>query len=126
MNRSRYVIVALTLAIGVGVASAASTPAPVRTEIEALLGRLEASGCEFNRNGTWYKSTEAKTHLLRKLEYIEGRTTLKNTEQFIEIVASSSSSSGKAYQVRCQGATPTLSAQWLKVELEALRTAGKK
>ena len=35
------------------------------------MSRLEASGCEFNRNGSWYTPTEAKSHLLRELKYLE-------------------------------------------------------
>lgn len=33
-------------------AFAEPTPAPVRAEIEAILNRLEASACRFQRNGT--------------------------------------------------------------------------
>jgi hypothetical protein len=33
---------------------AAPTVAPVRAEIDALLARLEASGCRFGRNEEWH------------------------------------------------------------------------
>ena len=42
-----------------------------RAEIEGLMSRLEASGCEFNRNGTWYTAAEAASHLQRKAKYLE-------------------------------------------------------
>lgn len=42
----------------------------VREEINALLNRLANSGCQFNRNGSWYTPVDAKTHLTRKLDYL--------------------------------------------------------
>ncbi|MGE5668635.1 MAG: hypothetical protein ACM338_10620 [Betaproteobacteria bacterium] len=43
--------------------TAATIAAPlaptVQTEIDGLLGRLEASACEIDRNGTWYGAAEA-------------------------------------------------------------------
>lgn len=40
------------------------TPAPVPGEIDALLNRLETSGCLLQRNGSWHDSARAKAHLL--------------------------------------------------------------
>jgi hypothetical protein len=73
----------------------------VRTEINALLERLETSGCEFNRDGTWYPAPEAKPHLRRKLGYLEDRGMAQTTEQFTEWAASGSSMSGQPYFIRC-------------------------
>jgi hypothetical protein len=95
--------------------------APVRAEIDALLARLQASGCEFNRNGKWHDGADAQAHLLRKLEYIEDRTTVRSTEQFIDLAASTSSRSGKPYLVRCAGTPPVESRAWLREQLEILR-----
>jgi Family of unknown function (DUF5329) len=102
---------------------AAPTPVPVRAEIDALLARLEISGCQFSRNGTWHSGSKTKEHLLRKLKYIEDRGTVQSTEQFIELAASSSSSSGKPYEVQCGSAAPIKSQQWLTNELAALRSS---
>jgi hypothetical protein len=104
-------------------AVAAPTSAPMRTEINALLDSLQSSGCQFNRNGSWYSGSEAKDHLLRKLGYIEGRNTIRSTEQFIELAASRSSSSGQAYQVRCDGQAPVASQDWLTRQLATIRRA---
>lgn len=109
----------------VAAALAAPTPAPVRAEIDALLLRLETSGCDLSRNGTWHKPTEARAHLVRKLEYLEGKTTLRSTEQFIELAASSSSASGKPYLVKCGAAAAQLSAQWLNAQLAVMRGAAR-
>lgn len=100
----------------------AATPAPVRSEIGALLARLDSSGCRFNRNGDWHSGAEAKGHLLRKLDAIEGKTTVGSTERFIELAATRSSSSGKDYQVQCGAAVPQPSAVWLGAQLRLLRT----
>lgn len=104
-------------------AIAGPTAAPVRAEIDTLLSKLQTSGCQFNRNGSWYSGAEAKSHLLRKLEYFEDKGTVKNTEQFIELAASKSSSSGKPYQVKCGNAAAAPSSHWLNTELQAIRAA---
>jgi Family of unknown function (DUF5329) len=111
--------------LALGTALADPTAAPVRTEIDALLTTLQSSGCAFNRNGTWHGAAEAKGHLLRKLDYIEGKSTVKSTEQFIELAATKSSSSGKPYQVRC-GSAVVDSQPWLTRQLAALRSARAK
>jgi hypothetical protein len=102
-------------------ALAAAAPSPARPEIDALLARLQASGCSFNRNGTWYGAADARKHLLRKLEYLEDRDLVRTSEQFIERAGSGSSMSGKPYLVRCGGAAPVESRVWLGNELKALR-----
>lgn len=115
--------ISLLLGFACSAALAAPTPGPVRAEIDALLVRLQASGCEFNRNGSWYSGAEAKVHLTRKLEYLEGKSALQNTEQFIDLAASASSSSGKPYEVKCAGSAPTPSRQWLSRELATVRSS---
>jgi hypothetical protein len=100
---------------------AAPTAPAVRAEIDQLLARLEVSGCRFNRNGSWYPAAEAKTHLLRKLEYFEGRSGVASTEQFIELAASRSSVSGKPYLVQCASAAAVKSGEWLTLRLQEMR-----
>jgi hypothetical protein len=122
MSLRRSIAITITVAV-MHAALAAPTPAPVRTEIDALLARLESSGCEFYRNGTWYDAEKAKAHLLMKLRYLEAGQTLESTEQFIELAATASSLSGQPYEVRCAGGPPMPSAQWLGAELVELRSA---
>ena len=95
--------------------------AAIQAEIDKLMAALESSGCEFNRNGSWYTAKDAKKHLLQKLSYINGRMTLKSTEQFIELGAATSSVSGKAYLVRCAGGPPIESQKWLLLQLKEIR-----
>lgn len=108
-------------------AAAAPTPPAVRAEIDALMAKMSASNCQFERNGSWHNAADARQHLLRKLDYIEKRReTLASAEQFIDVAASKSSFSGKPYRVKCAGAAPVPSREWLNRELKALRAAGHK
>lgn len=121
----RAAVIALLLSVYSTASLAGPTPPAVRTEIDAVLARLVSSGCEFERNGSWYKAQEARTHLIRKLEYLEGKTTLASTEHFIKMAGASSSASGKAYQVRCPGKGAEPSEAWLNTELQAVRRAAR-
>lgn len=112
------------LAFGLATSAATGGAAPaVRTEVDALLSRLQASSCEFGRNGSWYSAAEARTHLARKLEYLDARNAIRSTEQFIALGASTSSRSGQPYLVRCPPAPAVESSVWLSRELERLRAA---
>jgi len=95
----------------------------VRAEIDVLLARLQASGCEFNRNGSWHTASDAKAHLLRKLEYIEGKSAVQSTEQFIDLAASTSSVTDTPYLVKCGSAAPVPSGTWLHLELRSIRSS---
>jgi hypothetical protein len=106
--------------------AAAAALAPVaRAEIDALMSKLEASACEFNRNGTWYTAAEAKSHLLRKLKYLEDRGALQSAEEFIELAASNSSLSGRPYLVKCGDDPPLGSGKWLRSQLQIVRSEGR-
>ncbi len=112
-----------------GQTSASAFAAPVKTaastdaEIAALFTYLEKSGCEFNRNGTWYNGSEAVTHIRKKLDYLQGKKRITDTESFIIRAASVSSSSGKNYEVRCDGKAAVPSGDWFKAELAKMRKA---
>jgi hypothetical protein len=115
----------LLACLAVAVATAGPLPPVAKAEIDGLMSRLEASDCEFHRNGGWYPATEAKAHLLRKLKYLEDRGAVTSAEQFIERAASSSSVTGQPYLVRCGNGTPVQSGTWLLAQLQALRTPGR-
>jgi hypothetical protein len=116
------VLVSFVLANMFVVAATAAPLSPVaRSEIDSLMSRLEATGCEFSRNGKWYAGAEAKSHLLRKLQYLEERGAVQSTEQFIELAASSSSASGQPYLVKCNNGVPVPSGVWLRTQLQTLR-----
>lgn len=115
-ENTRVVAFALVL-WSIPLAYAAEPPAEARDEIKHLLAHLEASGCQFFRNGEWYGATEAKDHLNQKYNYLLKKGLIRKAEDFIRLAATESSVSGKAYQVRCQGADAIPSATWLNGEL---------
>lgn len=100
---------------------AAQPDARAVTEIEHLKQYLAGSGCEFNRNGTWYPAKEAVKHIDRKYEYLRDKGMVGKAEDFIRLAGTGSSMSGKDYLVRCGAAAPVPSAQWLGAELTAFR-----
>lgn len=96
-----------------------------KQEITHLLAYLKDSGCQFNRNGSWYSSTEAVSHLNEKYQYLLKKDLVSSAEDFINRAASESSMSSKPYQVKCGGNAPVKSGPWLMQELNQYRS-GKK
>ena len=90
-------------------------------EVNFLLGYVEESGWDFQRNGSWHTAQEANAHLREKFNYLAAMNMLDTTEQFIERVATQSSLTGRAYMVRCSGGPIITSKQWLSDELLRLR-----
>jgi hypothetical protein len=123
MLARRRLLPALFACMLCAAASAEPVAPAVRAEIDALLARLAASSCSFNRNGSWHDAAEAKAHLLEKLAYLERRRLVQTTEQFIERAASGSSVSRKPYLVKCGDAAAVESRIWLTAELQAMRGA---
>lgn len=113
-----WVVVVLTISAP---CHAAELSTASKAEINALLDRLGQSGCEFNRNGTWYNSDKARAHLARKLDYLLDKKLIENTDQFIALAGTKSSMSSKEYLVRCANQPSVPSAVWLTRELQALR-----
>ena len=95
-----------------------------KAEINQLLTRLESSGCQFERNGSWHNGPEARAHIQRKYRYLLDRELVGTTEDFIVGAATQSSISGKPYQVKC-GNVQVTSGQWMRDELKQLRAAAK-
>jgi hypothetical protein len=99
-------------------------PSPaVQREIGQLLAYLEASGCDFQRNGQWHDARAARAHIEAKYQYLLRRNLVQTTDDFIVNAATSSSMGGGAYQVRC-GSTIEPSADWLRAELTRIRRQG--
>lgn len=120
----RLLVILLTCVAAVAATAAPLSPA-ARAEIDELMSKLEVSGCEFSRSGSWYSGTEAKAHLLRKLKYLEDKGMVQSTEQFIALAASASSMTGQPYLVRCGNAAPVQSETWLLSQMRAMRSAGR-
>ncbi|WP_095053363.1 DUF5329 domain-containing protein [Pseudomonas sp. Irchel s3b2] len=98
----------------------AQTPSQATQEINSLLDFVEHSECRFVRNGSEYPGAEARVHLQKKLKYLEDRNKVNSAEDFIDLAASQSSMSGRAYEVRCPTGIQSASS-WLKTELQRQR-----
>ena len=96
----------------------AAPPSVVRAETEYLLGYIEASGCDFYRNGSRYDAARAGAHLRGKYAAIGQVAT---AEAFIDKMASRSSLSGQPYEVSCAGQGRVMTAPWLREALARYR-----
>lgn len=96
-----------------------------QAEIEHLFDFLIGSGCEFQRNGSWYAAPKAAEHLRTKYDYLIKRDLINSAEEFIELAASKSSMSGKDYQVKCADQAAITSAIWFTQELTRYRVAAQ-
>jgi len=103
---------------------AGAPSAATQAEISHLLAYLRTSGCEFQRNGTWYSAGDAAAHLERKNQYLVKHSQIGSAEDFIEKAASTSSMTGEPYLVRCQLHQTVPSAVWLRAELDRFRGLG--
>ena len=99
----------------------AEAPASTKLEIDFLFSELTTSGCEFNRNGTWYSAAEAVAHLNKKYDYLKKKNSSASADEFIDNAASKSSVSGQPYLVKCKNSTTIESALWFKLALKKFR-----
>ncbi len=91
-----------------------------KAEISHLLDYVQNSGCEFYRNGVWYKDPKvARGHLEDKYHLYELR--INSAEDFIKWAGTKSEESGKPYMVRCGNEAPILTSKWLAMELKRYR-----
>lgn len=95
----------------------AAPPAIAVDEINYLLGFIDRSGCKFYRNGTWYDSHRAQSHLRDKYNFLTARERIKTAEDFIEQAATRSSVSGEEYQIQCEAGPALPSNRWLHTAL---------
>jgi hypothetical protein len=102
-----------------------AAPSPqAAAEIEHLITALGASGCDFQRNGSWHSARKAEEHLRRKYKWLRDRDKVATAEQFIEGAGTRSSVTGVAYHVRCPGRPAVDSAGWLRDRLREMRSRG--
>ena len=101
----------------------AAPPAIAVAEINYLLGFIGRSGCKFYRNGSWYDSHRAQSHLRDKYNYLVARDRIKTAEDFIEQAATRSSMSGEEYQIQCEAGPALPSNRWLHTALLGYRSS---
>ena len=86
-----------------------------RERIEQLLESMQGSSVTFIRNGKEYDGTEAAAHLRRKWNAAGDR--IQTTEQFIDHIATRSSTSGRPYQLRLADGRTVETSAWLTARL---------
>jgi hypothetical protein len=85
--------------------------------IERLLLRIAAAPIVFVRNGQDHTGDDAAQHLRQKLAALGKPPTV---DEFVEQVASRSSTTGEAYSVRLPDGATLPMASWLQRELQAI------
>lgn len=83
-----------------------------------LLEELRQSPHKFERNGKIYPAAKAASHL--RMKYAHERSRIETAEQFIDLLASKSSSSGRDYHVMTKGGTVFPAALVLHNELDRI------
>lgn len=92
-------------------------------KIDELIKAVESlPGAVFLRNGVEHSAGEAAKHLALKLEAANGA--IKTAEQFIEQIASRSSTTGDAYQIRFDDGRTVNAGDYLREELARLNSSG--
>jgi hypothetical protein len=119
--RSRPVMVLLAALCTSMTALGAEPSSATKLEVDWLLVRLGASGCRFQRNGTWYGAAQARLHLEQKYQYLLNKQLIGTTENFISLAATKSSMSGNPYQVQCGAEEQMYSAAWMTMQLREVR-----
>lgn len=110
-----------TLLLAMSFVATAAPPPATQREIAGLFATLQQSNCRFARNGTWYDAAKAREHLQRKYDWLLRRDAIHRTEDFIDLAATKSSMSGRAYLVQCPGAAAVESGPWFRAALARLR-----
>ena len=111
-------------ALTAGVQAQEIAPAE-KAKIEALIGHLEGlKSATFIRNGTDYDSKAAAKFLRGKWK--ANSKAITTAAEFIAIAGTRSSTSGKPYLIRLNGAPEISTAEYLTNELKKLEAATNK
>ncbi len=123
--KTKFAVLLLTLLALIPARGAELSPV-AQGEIAYLLSHMEQSGCEFNRNGSWYNATDASAHVRKKYQHLVRNELLSSAEDFIVGAASQSSISKQPYQVRCPGQLVVESGPWFDGALRQHRQSRDK
>jgi hypothetical protein len=94
-------------------------------KIQALISSVEQlQGAVFIRNGSEYDGKKAAAHLRRKLDYAGGK--VRTAEQFIDLLATGSSMTGKPYRIRFADGHSVESAVYFREQLRRLQPTARK
>jgi len=110
------------LLVAIGLLSLLSVQAwagDYQKEINHLLDYIKTTPCEYERNGTTYKGSEAVVHVQKKYDYFKDK--IASAEDFVRLCATKSELTGRAYYVQCPSEAKQESAAWLLKELKQFR-----
>jgi uncharacterized protein DUF5329 len=117
----RFLAVALVLAVSCSAAGDETAPATADQTIEALIDSIaRLTDATFVRNGETYSAAAAARFLREKWD--SRRSEVHTAEDFIDRVASFSSTTGKPYSIRFADGREIPSAEYLRAQLATLRT----
>ncbi|MBV9696830.1 MAG: DUF5329 family protein [Gammaproteobacteria bacterium] len=111
-------VLAAALLLVLGTAALAQHAAPQREQarIEYLIASVELMhDAQFVRNGSVYDAHAAADHMRRKLRF--AGTRVQSAEDFIRYCASSSSVTGRPYEIRFADGQVTSAAAFLTAQL---------
>jgi len=113
-------VTALALSVCSAALRAADLPRAEEKQIEALIAAIERmADTTFIRNGRSYGAAAAAEFLRRKWRHREAE--VGSADDFIEKVASFSSTTGQPYLIRFSDGRETPCATFLRTELSSLR-----
>jgi hypothetical protein len=113
---------ALLLALALAAASHAAPPAAEQARIDRLIDAVaQQRDVQFVRNGKAYGPADAASFLREKLK--ARGADVATAEQFIDRIASSSSTSGQPYRMRFADGREVTSGEYLHTRLKALDEA---
>jgi hypothetical protein len=102
--------------------AASVTSAAERARIDRLIDAVaQNKQARFLRNGSDYSPADAADFLRRKLDAYGDR--VNTVHDFIDLIASKSSTSGQVYKVRLADGREVPSADFLRAELARIETA---
>jgi hypothetical protein len=110
---------AALVAVLVCAAAHADPDAAAQREIDHLLDYVAASNCTFVRNGQSYPAAKARDHLAMKYRFTRSR--LATADEFIQYLATESSTSHEPYKMVCGKQEEHLAGVWLTEELARYR-----
>src|SRR5262249_44025256 len=117
----RSVLATIALALFAGTAAAAPSPVEAR-KIEQLIAAVERLGdAKFIRNGTPYAAAKAADHL--RLNLREAANRVETAEDFIRLCGSSSSVSGKPYEIVFDDGKRLTSEAFMRARLKELQSS---
>jgi hypothetical protein len=118
MIHRRHVLCLIGALAGVGTASAELGPAE-RARIERLIRYVESrKDVRFVRNGTEYSCNDAAKFLRKKLDSMGEH--VNTAREFIDQIASKSSTSGQPYAIRFSNGHTEPAAKFLQDELKRM------